>query len=999
MTGCRNDNLDLMLGDPAGFVTAEVELGARALLSAAHMWQGASYDQIGALVFVRSDSDISRFEDISGRRIMGVTARELTGWKLAHQEFRKYRIDVNRSASDVLFSGGNQREVVYAVQNGLVDVGVIRAGVLEMLADQGVIDLDDFRPVMPIPHAGYPFWVSTPLFPSWVIAALPHVEDDALALVIDTLLKVDTTTPASQAANGVAWQAPQNYVAVHELLISLRARPYENYMRQAATRIFRAYKWPVLGLGALILLSTAFLIYEVRRHARLAEAQKDVLQSETRSKQFYRNAIEDHTVFCMLTKDGKISHVNEHFVTALDRSRGSLMHRPLSEILNSTNQDTLEEQIMTAMEAGVPWQGALQLRKQDGNAAWVQSTFIPVTGASKKLSEIAIVASDVTKTREGVSETRFNNTLELIQDQVIVMRPGDLQINYANLAAEETLVKQRMGGEWRGKKVSDFITDEDLEVLQMRCEAVQEGPQRRVTWETEGRNGVTYEISLEYAQPENEAPCLIAIYRDVSERKAIEKAKNEFIATVSHELRTPLTSIKGALGLAMSGAVGEMPDKMSGVVDMAATSCDRLVVLINDILDLEKIEAGKMDFQMQPINLDDLVGDAIQTNAFYGEKFDVTFERLPQDDYADYTTLGDPARLTQVMDNLMSNAAKFSQPGSKVNVGLERMADRIRLTIRDFGAGIPEKAKATIFDKFTQADSSDTRSKGGTGLGLSIVKLIVEHHHGRVTFVSREDVGTEFFVDLPQLAGDRIVKIAALKEDDDVPSDFSDAIQEVNIELMSVPENAVQRLLELLRQDGLEVEFEHGRVRTQQLANGKGVLGTSSALQWLGAAQRGFLSDMISQGNLGERDVAVIEINEDADPTNTLAKRSHAAALSIQAWLANCTDLLPEGAAPQIVAISGAAELSAWLTEQKIVTVPQAAQAFALSEWADTDLVLQFGNIQEAATIAIYPKEDAALPDDWPFVLLVSRVDVAESGLGKVAKFSSGGGGRARRRA
>ena len=233
--GLRNDNLDLMLGDPAGFVTAEVELGARALLSAAHMWQGASYDQIGALVFVRSDSDISRFEDISGRRIMGVTARELTGWKLAHQEFRKYRIDVNRSASDVLFSGGNQREVVYAVQNGLVDVGVIRAGVLEMLADQGVIDLDDFRPVMPIPHAGYPFWVSTPLFPSWVIAALPHVEDDALALVIDTLLKVDTTTPASQAANGVAWQAPQNYVAVHELLISLRARPYENYMRQAAS--------------------------------------------------------------------------------------------------------------------------------------------------------------------------------------------------------------------------------------------------------------------------------------------------------------------------------------------------------------------------------------------------------------------------------------------------------------------------------------------------------------------------------------------------------------------------------------------------------------------------------------------------------------------------------------------------------------------------------------------------------------------------------------------
>ncbi|NNK16423.1 MAG: PhnD/SsuA/transferrin family substrate-binding protein, partial [Sulfitobacter sp.] len=556
ISGLGEGDIDLLLGDPATFVVAEVEEGVRALLSVAHMWDGTTYDRTGAVVFVRNDSNILRFDDIAGKRIMGVTANELTGWQLALQEFRKYRLNPDDIAADVLFSGGNQREVVYGVQNGLIDVGVIRAGILEYLAQQGAISLDDFRPIQPIVHDGYPFWASTPLYPDWVMAAMPDVPEDALALLIDTLLKVSPSSVEFQAANGVLWQAPQNYQAVHELLISLRARPYENYLRQAATRIYLAYKWPVVGLSTLILLSLLLLAYAVLRNARLAEARKNVLQSEVRSKQFYRNAIEDHTVFCMLTKDGVISHMNEHFVTALERSRNSLMNRPLLEIMKETNQQLLEDQIMAAMHAGVPWQGALQLVKENGKAAWVQSTFIPVTGTSRKLSEIAMVASDVTKTREGVSETRFNNTLELIQDQVVVMRPGCLEISYANAAADDSLFKGRVGGSWKGRKADDFLTEKDLEVLKMRCEAVEAGPQRRITWEAEGKGDVTYEISLEYAQPEQDEPRLIAIYRDVSERKIIERAKNEFIATVSHELRTPLTSIKGALGLAMSGAVG-----------------------------------------------------------------------------------------------------------------------------------------------------------------------------------------------------------------------------------------------------------------------------------------------------------------------------------------------------------------------------------------------------------------------------------------------------------
>ena len=204
-----------------------------------------------------------------------------------------------------------------------------------------------------------------------------------------------------------------------------------------------------------------------------------------------------------------------------------------------------------------------------------------------------------------------------------------------------------------------------FDALKMRAEATIAGPQRRVTWEVEGKFDVTYEISLEYAQPEQDEPRLIVIYRDISERKAVEKAKNEFIATVSHELRTPLTSMKGALGLAVSGAVGEVPEKMTGVINMAASNCDRLVTLINDILDLEKISSGKMDYKMQAFDLNTVVSDALEANKFYAEKFDVTLRRIGDAKENEFRTYGDATRLTQVMDNLMSNAAKFSHKGSR----------------------------------------------------------------------------------------------------------------------------------------------------------------------------------------------------------------------------------------------------------------------------------------------------------------------------------------------
>ncbi|MBL6929099.1 MAG: CHASE domain-containing protein [Rhodospirillales bacterium] len=233
----------------------------------------------------------------------------------------------------------------------------------------------------------------------------------------------------------------------------------------------------------------------------------------------------------------------------------------------------------------------------------------------------------------------------------------------------------------------------------------------------------------------------------VFERQQITTIKNEFVSTVSHELRTPLTSIKGSLGLIRGGAMGGLPDKLSQMLDIAYTNADRLVRLINDILDIEKIEAGKMDFRMAPVELGELLRTALAANQGFAEECEVTL--VIADTHSDAVVDGDEDRLLQVMANLLSNAAKFSPRNADVRISLSETAAGYRIAVADRGLGIPEKFRSKIFAKFSQADSSDTRQKGGTGLGLNISKAIVEKHGGTIGFDTDTGEGSTFFFDLP----------------------------------------------------------------------------------------------------------------------------------------------------------------------------------------------------------------------------------------------------------
>ncbi|MGU3496833.1 response regulator [Xanthobacteraceae bacterium A53D] len=240
---------------------------------------------------------------------------------------------------------------------------------------------------------------------------------------------------------------------------------------------------------------------------------------------------------------------------------------------------------------------------------------------------------------------------------------------------------------------------------------------------------------------------LVAVLHDITERKRAEVMKNEFVSTVSHELRTPLTSIAGSLGLLAGGATGPLPDKAQRLVTIAAQNCQRLVRLINDILDIEKMQSATITFARQRLSMADVARRAVEQNTGFALEHTVS---LSLDiGPGDMALIGDADRLMQVMTNLISNAVKFSPAGSTVDVSVARIGRIVRASVRDHGTGIPESFRPSIFTRFAQADSSDTRQRGGTGLGLAIVKEIVDRHEGIVAFETEMGVGTAFHVDLP----------------------------------------------------------------------------------------------------------------------------------------------------------------------------------------------------------------------------------------------------------
>jgi signal transduction histidine kinase len=231
------------------------------------------------------------------------------------------------------------------------------------------------------------------------------------------------------------------------------------------------------------------------------------------------------------------------------------------------------------------------------------------------------------------------------------------------------------------------------------------------------------------------------------ELRETHQLKNEFVSTVSHELRTPLTSISAALRMVLGGMLGEVPAKINEILTVAAKNSQRLTLLINDLLDMEKLLAGKMVFDLKPSKVLPLLEQAVSENKAYADQFSVNYKINGSEN--DQWILIDGQRMQQVLANFLSNAAKFSKANSTVDINLTCNNGYLCIGVRDYGQGISPDFQKRIFQKFAQADSTDSRKRGGTGLGLAISKELVERMGGKIGFTSEINQGSNFYAEFP----------------------------------------------------------------------------------------------------------------------------------------------------------------------------------------------------------------------------------------------------------
>lgn len=238
-----------------------------------------------------------------------------------------------------------------------------------------------------------------------------------------------------------------------------------------------------------------------------------------------------------------------------------------------------------------------------------------------------------------------------------------------------------------------------------------------------------------------------AVHVDLTERKAAEKVKSEFVAMVNHELRTPLTAISGALKMMTAGAGGSMPDTAVGLLEIAQRNVDRMTHLVDDLLDVSSIQAGGLVLSIEPVNLDELINEAADDLRQEAEASHITLSVMLEE--GAYLVQADAKRLMQVMSNLLSNAVRHSPAGTEIVLGVRRLDDCYRMSVQDEGEGVPDTFRGDLFAPFQQVDGSNTRNSGGTGLGLSISKAIVEAHGGSIGYHANDGAGCTFYFDIP----------------------------------------------------------------------------------------------------------------------------------------------------------------------------------------------------------------------------------------------------------
>jgi signal transduction histidine kinase len=509
----------------------------------------------------------------------------------------------------------------------------------------------------------------------------------------------------------------------------------------------------------------------VELHARIAELEAALREKETLLASVLESSQSGVMVFKSV-RDGAGTIVdfewllvNPAGLRASGRTLAEFLGHRLSEHYPESWQLGLFARYVRVVETGEA-ETIEQHYQRDGMPRWIMASAV-------KLGDgFVINYHDVTDSRQTYRALRQT---EQIANKIFEHSPVAIQVYDPDGTSRRLNEAQRrllgLPGVDYGVGVYNVLTDPLSEecgisghfrqalagnVVETADQVIDLGDPRN-SWDTDRRRIVLNQVFFPIHDDHGEVKAVVAMAWDNTARAEAEQtleqlahAQSDFISTVSHELRTPLTSIRGSLRLLAAGGLIPLPEPVHTLIDIALRNSERLLALISDLLDIQRIESGGLELRRQDVDLALLVADSLVENQTFAAQLGVTF-RLAGNEPGLHV-YGDPNRLLQLMANLLSNAAKFSPPRGTVEVAVERHGDSARVSVRDSGPGIPKEFWPRIFSRFAQADSSSSRHKGGTGLGLSISKALVESMGGCIGFETETDgpgKGTTFHFDLP----------------------------------------------------------------------------------------------------------------------------------------------------------------------------------------------------------------------------------------------------------
>ncbi|HEX8711198.1 MAG TPA: PAS domain S-box protein [Terracidiphilus sp.] len=489
--------------------------------------------------------------------------------------------------------------------------------------------------------------------------------------------------------------------------------------------------------------------------------EKSTLSTEARYREVVENSL---GIVFMCSLDGLLISLNPFTAETLGYPVASLVGRPVTELMDASGAATFQECLRT-LKKNQDWQGTLPLRRSDGEYRRIAFRSRRI-GLSRERSFVVNHGVDTTEQYEAEEALQM-----AARQRELILESADDGIFGIDLEGKLTFINDagaRALGytpeELAGKDFHDVVQHSHADgtpytrVVSPILESLRRSEPVRmrneVFWRHDG-NSIPVEYSANPLIEDGRTSGVVVAFQDVTERRRLERMKDEFISTVSHELRTPLTSLRASLGLVSSGALDVRPEKRQQMLDMALTSCDRLVRLVNDIVDFENVEHGNLELHRQALHAANLLQQT--AGAAQSEAAKARIEIVVEE--AAGVVDADEERVLKVLGELVTNAIKFSGEHTVVRLGAQvrsteagdtEQQEVVCFVVEDQGCGIEAEKLERIFERFQQGDASDSRPLGGTGLGLALSRRIVEEHGGQIWAESELGKGSRFCFTLPQ---------------------------------------------------------------------------------------------------------------------------------------------------------------------------------------------------------------------------------------------------------